>query len=334
MTSGGGVSFRSHAPALMDAFLAPHSIAGSAQAAPAQIVSNQSTMINAIKTNDTMPLQSVTKKEAKCRDKLPAANDAYFARLGVLPRQMLEAPRWLLWKHGHSESDGKWGKVPYYVSGRPRGKGGELDTPDDIAQLASFEEAWAALQKGGYHGLGFALGPDGAGGCWQGIDLDDVAEQGIDYLQDEQPGYVEISPSGKGAHAIGYGAGFPTLSANMSAIEAYAGLRFFTVTGDRVRGVAGELPDLAEYVIGRLAPLHDSRKLVHRDTDTQTHRDSATQATQTHRQGGRGVSCASSVQLPRTTSQRRSFLSKPCQATASRSDRVSATKFCSNWLGT
>jgi primase-polymerase (primpol)-like protein len=81
--------------------------------------------------------------------------------------------------------------------------------------------------------VGFALGPDGNGGCWQGIDLDHLSEHPeLQTLVERLPGYVERSPSVDGVHAIGYGQSFETLSQNGSGIEAYSERRFFTVTGD------------------------------------------------------------------------------------------------------
>ena|SRR3990167_5540747 len=79
--------------------------------------------------------------------------------------------RWLLWK-SESQGNSKPRKIPYYANGTKRN--GKLDSPDDLAQLVSFEEAQAALSKGNYTGLGFALGADHHGDYWQGIDFDDI----------------------------------------------------------------------------------------------------------------------------------------------------------------
>lgn len=152
-----------------------------------------------------------------------------------VPRAMLEAQRWLVHRK----------KVPYYVSGFPRS--GALDSPEDLIRMGTFEQALAAMQAGAYDGLGFALG-----GGWQGVDLDKVDENGLSAVVSDLPGYVERSPSGKGWHAIGYGAPFETMGSNGSGIEAYSGRRFFTVTGDEGRGAP---TCLAGFVCGRLEPL-------------------------------------------------------------------------------
>src|SRR5690606_2941751 len=112
-------------------------------------------------------------------------------------------------------------KVPHYASGQKRH--GALDTDADRAQLVSYDEARAARDARGQGWmLGFALGPDETGGCWQGVDLDDVRQNQLADPANEVPGYVEFSPSGEGAHAIGYGRAFATLGSNGSGIEAYA----------------------------------------------------------------------------------------------------------------
>jgi primase-polymerase (primpol)-like protein len=144
--------------------------------------------------------------------------------LNKVPKKMRDAARWLVHR----------AKRPFYVDGTPRR--GTLDSPGDIARLATFEEATACLERGGYDGLGFALGPDGTNNYWQGVDLDKIDENGLAELANSLPGYVEVSPSGLGCHAIGYGAWFAALGANGTGVEAYCERRYFTVTGQVVRG--------------------------------------------------------------------------------------------------
>lgn len=150
-----------------------------------------------------------------------------------LPLRMRETKRWLVHRN----------KVPHYVDGSLRR--GILDGDLDKQNLATFDQAIAALQSGAFHGLGFALG-DG----WQGGDFDDVEDNGLQELANSLPGYVEYSPSGRGCHAIGYGAPFPALKTK--GIEAYSDGRYFTVTGN---AIGGELCDLAPFVAAKLEPL-------------------------------------------------------------------------------
>lgn len=166
---------------------------------------------------------------------------------------MRQARRWLLWKAiPHKDPSKKPRKVPFYCDGSPRQ--GALDTEQDRGRLTDLDTAQAVLADGSYTGLGFALGPDGDGNHWQGIDLDGTDQRpNLAALAARLPGYVERSPSGKGFHAIGCGRAFKSLGSNSTGIEAYAGGRYFTVTGSEGHG---DLEDIAEFVTGTLAPMH------------------------------------------------------------------------------
>lgn len=173
-----------------------------------------------------------------------------------LPEKMRNAKRWLIWDYSQAPT-GKPSKIPFYTNGEPRGK---TDTAEDRALLATLDDAIQAVAKYSYKGIGFALGDDGSGHYWQGIDLDDLPNRPeIQYLADELPGYTETSPSGRGKHAIGYGRKFPTLGSNGTGIEAYSTGRFFTVTADG-SGI-NEPCDLFDYVQTQLLPIHTQRKL-------------------------------------------------------------------------
>ncbi len=176
----------------------------------------------------------------------------------TLPTEMRDARRWLVWKSvPNDDPTKKPRKVPYYVNGVARH--GALDSPSDIAQLGTFTDALLALNTGRYTGLGFALGPDGTGSVWQGIDLDDIPNRPtLGYIAEDMPGYTEVSPSGNGMHGIGYGRPFDSLGSNSTGIEAYSSGRFFTVTADG----AGIHPptDIADFVERRLAPMHRGRQ--------------------------------------------------------------------------
>ncbi len=176
-----------------------------------------------------------------------------------LPSSLKDARRWLVWK-AIPVPGKKPRKVPFYVNGKPRH--GVLDTPEDWAQLATFDAASAALASGQYTGLGFALGPDETGHCWQGVDLDNVAaHEGLRLVADDLPGYTEASPSGQGVHAIGYGRPFQALGSNGTGIEAYSSGRFFTVTGAEA-GI-GTPTCLADFVERVLRPRHSVVATIH-----------------------------------------------------------------------
>jgi len=176
-------------------------------------------------------------------------------RYADLPTSIREARRWLLWRYEANPNGGKALKVPYYHDGsRRRGAQG---TDADRSRMSSFEVACAALATGRYTGLGFALGPDGTGNHWQGIDLDSIPSRPhLQLIADDLPGYTEASPSGTGMHAIGYGQAFGTFASNSSGVEAYSLGQFFTVTGE-VAGLADPV-DLAEFVAERIVPVHET----------------------------------------------------------------------------
>jgi len=173
----------------------------------------------------------------------------------AIPTAMREAQRWLLWMSQLpvSGNAGKPRKVPHYASGLPRS--GALDSPADLARLVTFDAALAALAADTrYAGLGFALGPDGTGKYWQGVDLDNVPDRpALQVLADNLPGYHETSPSGRGYHSIGYGEKFKTYGSNHTGAEAYASGRFFTVTG---AGGGGEPECMMGWVVALLAGVH------------------------------------------------------------------------------
>ena len=172
---------------------------------------------------------------------------------------MKRANRWLLANPS---------KVPLYISGHPRS--GKLDSPEETLRLGTYDQAVAALAtKGEGWNLGFALGPDGTGNFWQGIDYDHVAENGLSDLANTVPGYVEKSRSGKGAHAVGYGRCFAALGANSSGIEAYSGGRYFVVTEQPIRD--GGVTCLADHVEQVLAPRHGGKRNINAPTGPDTY---------------------------------------------------------------
>ena len=169
-----------------------------------------------------------------------------------LPPEMLAAKRWLLWR---SEVNGskKPRKVPYYTNGEHRGA---TDTQADGAQLDYLDTALSVFSSGHFTGIGFALGSDGQGNFFQGIDFDNIDSHPTLFpiLESLPGGYVEKSPSGAGYHIIGYGKSFNALASNDSGIEAYSKGRYFTVTGDSTDHSA-DICDLSG-IIELLKPIH------------------------------------------------------------------------------
>ncbi|MEJ7776458.1 MAG: AAA family ATPase [Sphingomicrobium sp.] len=181
-------------------------------------------------------------------------------RSGQLPLQWIQAPRW----HGFKiwpdpDRPGKLKKLPVNLNGVA------IDATNPV-NLSTYEDALAALHAGKYRCLGFALGPDDTGNYWQGIDLDDIEENGLQGLDHLLTGYKELSPSGKGVHAIGYGPAFSAFK--HSGIEAYCEKRSFVVTGDVIQ--AGAIGDLSETVATHIEPLRPKREEAERPAQPDT----------------------------------------------------------------
>ena len=164
----------------------------------------------------------------------------------TIPRSLIEARRWLVWKYVKKEGEPKSRKIPLYVDGSLRGAGLALDTPEDVCRLSTFEEASAKfdIAHGGLAGVGFALiGGHGVGG----IDLDNcLDENGVFtsgtakqvYERAVADGaYAEVSPSGKGLRIIGSSRGFENFTRR--GLEAYCKKRYLTVTGNCVANPKG-----------------------------------------------------------------------------------------------
>jgi hypothetical protein len=172
-----------------------------------------------------------------------------------IPESMKNANRWILWKSIPNQDPAKkHRKVPFYCNGNPRS--GSLDSAEDNSKMATFDVALHIFaQSKDYAGLGFALGKDDLGNYWQGVDFDDISKwRDLEEMVSSMPGYVEASPSGNGYHAIGCGKHFESIGSakEKDGIEAYAGSRFFTVTG---KSVGGDVEDLSSYVNDTLRPI-------------------------------------------------------------------------------
>ena len=122
------------------------------------------------------------------------------------------------------------GKIPF----SPRtGAGAKAGVPET---WGTFEEALAALERGGYDGIGFEFHNNGI----VGIDIDhaiDPATGEVSALAREIIGkmnsYTEFSPSGTGVHIFAFG-DIPAEGRKdpKKGIEFYKAKRYFTMTGN------------------------------------------------------------------------------------------------------
>lgn len=167
-----------------------------------------------------------------------------------VPDKLLHLPVWLMWRS--EDPDNR--KVPYYCGGKRRN--GALDSPEDRAQLVTFEDAAQAFNSNRMTGLGIALGEvPGEEIHLSGIDLDDVYEDQVGNRLDQRAieimaaanCYAERSPSGLGLKIFGIG-DIGTLRAKKkegdAGLEIYSRARFFAVTARRLN--SAQLDDLTD----------------------------------------------------------------------------------------
>lgn len=156
-----------------------------------------------------------------------------------MPMELMLHPNWVVF----SET-----KVPYCAT-VPRMHASSTDP----ATWSLFEQARTTFEEGGFAGVGFVL--DGTGIV--GVDLDKCVVNGVpnpvamSILDSLGCAYVELSPSGSGLRAFGYG---PSVKGGRGkldgiCIELYATGRYLTVTGHILRsGPLMELGGFADLV--------------------------------------------------------------------------------------
>jgi hypothetical protein len=154
----------------------------------------------------------------------------------ALPVELTSRRNWLVWRLVEKEQGKKPSKVPYYTNGAPRP--GAQGTPEDRAQLVTFEAAVACVERsnGHYTGIGFA--PQADTGI-VALDFDDCVQDGVIAAHVEalcEGTYTEVSPSGTGVRAFFLG----SLNSHKDtraergpfAIEVFGDSGFVTVTGN------------------------------------------------------------------------------------------------------
>lgn len=142
----------------------------------------------------------------------------------ILP-ELLAKPRWVVWKGP---------KVPYDAAAR-----NSKASVSDPSTWSPSRLAQSAYEEGGYSGVGFVLNGDGI----VGVDLDSCVMGGrpapaaLEVLEELGCGYVEVSPSGSGLRAFGYGERIAGCRGQVRGInvELYADKRYLSVTGRVLR---------------------------------------------------------------------------------------------------
>ena len=143
-----------------------------------------------------------------------------------IPRELKGYAHWVVWKAVRRGD--KIDKHPY----DPKRADKRASTTDSRT-WATFPEALEALETGCYSGVGFVFS---SGDPYCGFDFDDCGELETGMIDGDARemigqlgGYAEVSPSGRGIHAIVKGK--LKRAIKKPWVEAYSIERFFTITG-------------------------------------------------------------------------------------------------------
>ncbi len=162
----------------------------------------------------------------------------------AMPPELCRVPRWVVHRR----------KVPYRATAID-----SRASSTDPTSWASFDQAQAAYQEGGYDGVGFVLNGDGI----VGIDLDKCVQDGqpvpdaMRLLNRIGTRYIEVSPSGTGLRGFGYGDNIGGKRGQLDGVnvELYATDRYLTVTGHPiVNGPLVHLPGFSEVATALATP--------------------------------------------------------------------------------
>jgi primase-polymerase (primpol)-like protein len=177
-----------------------------------------------------------------------------------IPVALRERPQWVLWRI--ENRGGAPTKIPYSTDGPPA-------RSNDPATWAPFDVVLDVFERGGtqYSGIGYVFSESDE---FCGIDLDGCRDPETNEWSDwaraiiaDLDSYTELSPSGSGAKifirgkcplASGKNTRLPRVTSRggkQAGIEVYDKLRYFAVTGQRLRGAQPE-PMERQSVLERL----------------------------------------------------------------------------------
>lgn len=170
---------------------------------------------------------------------------AYLApQFDAIPAELRKLPRWVTWA-AIAKAGEKDKKVPF-SPGRPNSHASSTDK----TTWGSFQQAEAAYLDGGRTGVGIVLNGDGL----VGIDIDHCVKDGVPspealvLLGKLGATYIEISPSGTGLRAIGYGEQLDAgVNGSLDGLKAefYSTGRYLTLTGKTIK--AGPLAPFKDF---------------------------------------------------------------------------------------
>jgi DNA-binding transcriptional ArsR family regulator len=146
-----------------------------------------------------------------------------------IPQELKDRPQCAVWKR--EVRDGKPTKMPYQAK-RPKAKA----KSDDSSTWATFEEARATFERGGFDGIFYCMSKDDP---YVGVDLDGVFDPETGQMQEDAArriealdSYTEISPSGTGVRIFLKGSLANLIGRKKGKVEVYDSVRFLSVTGN------------------------------------------------------------------------------------------------------
>jgi len=171
-----------------------------------------------------------------------------------IPMELKQIPRWVLWNHTEVGSEGnkKWSKLPVQTSGQSA-------SSTNPSTWTDFLTVQAAYEKNPHHfsGIGFVFSEEDN---LIGVDLDDCYDAdlkgftnvALQQIATSIDGYMEVSPSGTGVKIFTRGNLKSAHVDHSIGFEAYPNGRYFTVTGQHLKGtIPSEEQDLSNVIPDR-----------------------------------------------------------------------------------
>ena len=160
----------------------------------------------------------------------------------AIPQELRSLCQWVCWRW--ELRDGKWTKPPHQPSG-------QYAACTRRETWGSFEEAFAAYQRGEFDGVGFVLTDNDP---YAAVDLDHCRDPHTGHVEEwareiiaQLPTYWEISPSGTGLRAMAR-ATLPPKGRKEGDKEMYDSGRYVTITGDHLEEGEVAISDCQEAI--------------------------------------------------------------------------------------
>ena len=165
-------------------------------------------------------------------------------------QKLTQYRQWVCWAYAPPDKpNGKPKKVPLNPITRDNAK------PNDPKTWGTYEQAINTQNEYDLDGIGFMFFPEGINVV--GVDIDFCIDGDGNFstfareVIEAIPGYWELSPSGRGVHALVLGS-LPPKGRRKDNFEMYERDRYFTITGNQLPGSIDELVDCTD----ELATLH------------------------------------------------------------------------------